>query len=216
MRPSTSARILSARRLVVGAAVLAAAAWLAAQAGPALVVDEQTGPPDAIMMLASHEWERLPAAAALAREHRESPVLITAPPVATIYNCHLCGERLDWLVNAGVARNRIRILAGPRNTYEEALAARRHATKEPFTRLAVVTSIYHTRRALATFTKVFEGTGIEIDVVPAAPAQGDPERWWLDAYDRHYVRYEWAAILKYWWDYRIPVLTQGAGDSSAQ
>jgi uncharacterized SAM-binding protein YcdF (DUF218 family) len=206
MRPSTGSRVpgSSVRRIAVITAVLAVS-WLAAQAGPALVVHEETGPPDAILMLASHEWERLPAAAALARSYPASRVVITTPPVVTIHNCHLCGERVDWLVHEGVPRDRIQILPGPSNTYEEALAARRHASEEPFTRLAVVTSPYHTRRVLATFEEVFAGTGIEIDVVPAAPAQGTPERWWLDAFDRHYVRYEWAAILKYWWDYGVPV-----------
>ena len=190
---------------MVWTAALGILVWLAGHAGTALVVEQQIEAPEAILMLASHEWERLPAAAALARRHPESLVLLTAPPVVTIYNCHLCGERVDWLVREGVARERIRVLPGSGNTYGEATAARRYAGKEPFTRLAVVTTPYHTRRALATFAAVFDGSGIDVGTVPAAPAQAVPGWWWLQPYDRWYVRYEWAAILKYWWDYRVPV-----------
>jgi uncharacterized SAM-binding protein YcdF (DUF218 family) len=104
-----------------------------------------------------------------------------------------------------VSRDRIRQLAGAASTYDEAVLAREHASREPFGRLAIVTTPYHTRRALATFRAIFAGSGIAVTTVPAAPAEGRPERWWASPYDRAYVRYEWAAILKYWWDYGVPV-----------
>jgi uncharacterized SAM-binding protein YcdF (DUF218 family) len=174
-----------------------AAGWPLAHAGTALVVERDVGPPDAIIMLASHEWERLPAASALARRHRDAIVMLTFPVVVTEHNCHMCGERGGWLVEEGVERERIRYLPRTTSTYGEALAARRHARLERFSRLVIVTSPYHTRRALATFAKVFEGSGVTVGVAPASPAQGHPPRWWLDPYDRHYVRYEWAALLTY-------------------
>jgi uncharacterized SAM-binding protein YcdF (DUF218 family) len=180
-------------------------AWLLAHAGSALVVAHDAGPPDAILMLASKEWERLPAAAALARRSPDAVVLLTVPRVVTISNCHRCDERIDLLEAEGVPRARIRALPSAGNTYEEAMAARAHAAGEPFTSLAVVTSPYHTRRALATFRRVFEGSGIAISAVPAIPAQGTPSRWWTTSYDRHYVRYEWAALMMYWHRYDIPL-----------
>jgi hypothetical protein len=88
----------------------AAVAWPLAHAGTALVVERDVGPPDAIIMLASHEWERLPAAAALARRHRGAIVMLTFPVVVTVYNCHMCGERAERLVEEGVERKRIRYL----------------------------------------------------------------------------------------------------------
>jgi uncharacterized SAM-binding protein YcdF (DUF218 family) len=183
-------------------------AWLLAHAGAALVVAHEAGPPDAILMLASKEWERLPAAGALARQHPEAVVLLTVPRVVTISNCHRCDERIDLLEAEGVPRERIRALPSAGNTYEEAIAARAHAASEPFTSLAVVTSPYHTRRALATFRRVFEGSGIAISTVPASPAQGMPSRWWSTPYDRHYVRYEWAALLAYRLRYGVPLRGQ--------
>jgi uncharacterized SAM-binding protein YcdF (DUF218 family) len=197
-------------RLILAFVVLAlVSAWPLAHAGTALVVERDAGPPDAIIMLASHEWERLPAAAALAREHPDAVVLLTVPRVVTAYNCHRCDERLEWFEAEGVPRERIRLLTGAGNTYGEAVAARAHAGREPFTRLAVVTTAYHTRRALGTFEAVFAGTGVEVSSVPARPAEGNPGRWWATPYDRHYVRYEWAANVKYWWEYGV---TLSAGD----
>jgi uncharacterized SAM-binding protein YcdF (DUF218 family) len=193
-------------RLLLALVVLALlSAWPLAHAGTALVVGEDVGRPDAIIMLASHEWERLPAAAALARQHPDAVVLLTVPRVVTISNCHRCDERIDLLEAEGVPRQRIRALPSAGNTYEEAVAARAHAASEPFTSLAVVTSPYHTRRTLATFRRVFDGSGIAVSSVPASPARGTPSRWWTTPYDRHYVRYEWAAILKYWWEYGVPL-----------
>jgi uncharacterized SAM-binding protein YcdF (DUF218 family) len=65
-------------------------------------------------------------------------------------------------------------------------------------RLLIVTSPYHTRRALATFAAVFRSSDITIGIHPAlssSPAQ--PASWWRYAYDRKYVRYELAALSWY-------------------
>jgi uncharacterized SAM-binding protein YcdF (DUF218 family) len=203
-RQSSSRRRARSGRLLLTLVVLALlSAWPLAHAGTALVVERDAGAPDAIIMLASKEWERLPAAAALAREHPGAMVLLTVPRVVTEYNCHRCDERPDLFEREGVSRDRIRLLAGAGSTYGEALAARAHAGQEPFTRLAVVTTAYHTRRALGTFEAVFAGTGVEITSIPARPMEGNPRRWWATPYDRHYVRYEWAANVKYWWEYGV-------------
>lgn len=172
---------------------------MAKDAGEALVLARHVGNPDAIVMLASHEWERLPEAAALARSYPQATVLLTEPREITEHNCHRCGERVAWLAAEGVDGSRIVVL--PRrvvNTRDEALSAREYAAAHGVRRLAVVTSPYHTRRALATFDHAFAGTCTAIGVVPASdrsPAR--PRRWWWHLYDMSYVAYEWAALLEY-------------------
>jgi uncharacterized SAM-binding protein YcdF (DUF218 family) len=65
-------------------------------------------------------------------------------------------------------------------------------------RILVVTSPYHTRRALATFDAVLAPGGVRVGIVPAsATSPAQPDRWWGAAYDRAYVRYEWAGIVYY-------------------
>lgn len=188
------------RRLMLWTAafLLVASLWLLAQAGTALVVTHELPSPDAILMLASHEWERLPAAAALARTYPDALVLLTVPVVVTDRNCHLCNQRIAWLNAEGIASARVVLL--PRkamNTYEEAKAAREFLTRSALSRLLVVTSPYHTRRASSTFRHVLAGASVTLGIVPAQASRGNPARWWLSAYDRYYVRYEWAALLKY-------------------
>jgi uncharacterized SAM-binding protein YcdF (DUF218 family) len=178
---------------------LIAAAFGTQHAGNALVVSESLSPTDAIVSLASHEWERLPVAALMAAQHTNAVVLLTLPQEVNGFNCHECAGRPDVLRKLGVAPARIRILPlGASGTYGEALATLAFARQNRIRHLLVVTSPYHTRRSLAAFRSVFEGTGVQVGVVPAlktSPAQ--PERWWLSGYDRAYVCYEWAAIVYY-------------------
>lgn len=174
-------------------------------AGSALVVSRDVADPDAILVLGSHEWERLPAAAERARRSPEALVLLSVPRVITEQNCHRCTERGDWLVTLGVDATRLRLL--PRsvtNTRDEARAALMFAQQHRVQRLLVVTSPYHTRRALATFDAVFNGSGVAIGVTSSSDlSAARPERWWRSPYDRWYVRYEWSAIAFYLMRYGI-------------
>jgi uncharacterized SAM-binding protein YcdF (DUF218 family) len=177
--------------------LLAAAA--APRAGTALVISVPGPPPDAIVSLASHEWERLPAVVAQAAAYPKALVVLTVPKEVTIYNCHDCAHRPELLIAAGVHVSRIRQvpLTAP-GTYGEALALKTFMREYNLNHLMVVTSPYHTRRSLATFRTVFADTPITIGVVPAtATSPAQPQSWWWSGYDRAYVRYEWAAIVYY-------------------
>jgi len=184
------------RRHVIAAAALLGSLWIVDAAGPALVVTAGVPEPDAIVMLASHEWERLPAAAALARTHARAQVILTVPESPTYWNCFRCPERVDWLEREGIDRRRIVELSGSRNTYTEARVVAAHAAAEGLRRILVVTSPYHTRRALAAFRAAFGATAVEVGVSPASSA-ATPDWWWLHDVDRAYVAYEWAALASY-------------------
>ena len=155
--------------------------------------------PQAIVSLASHEWERLPEAARLARQYPAAVVLLTVPRRVTEQNCYRCSERRDFLAREGVEPDRIHILSDRvSNTRDEAAACLAYLRTIRPTEIIVVTSPYHTRRALATFRRVFEGIEVKIGIRPAvtnSPAR--PHRWWREPYDRAYVAYEWAAIVYY-------------------
>src|SRR5262245_18566508 len=88
------AEVKSRRRLVV-ALVLALGVTTCNRAGHLLIVTALPERPDLIVSLASHEWERLPAAARLAQEHPSAVVLLTIPVIPTIHNCHRCAQRVD-------------------------------------------------------------------------------------------------------------------------
>jgi uncharacterized SAM-binding protein YcdF (DUF218 family) len=195
---------LPASRAVVVLAALGAALlcvlgiWAARDAGTALVAHVELERPDAIVSLASHEWERLPATAALARKNPWAQVLLTAPMSVNEFNCHDCYHRIDRLVAAGVEEDRIVIL--PRRVFrtrDEAEAVREWAGSHGLRSVMVVTSAYHTRRALDTFRNMLAGTGIAVGVYPAGLSDVEPGRWWRHKYDRWYVGYEWRARVYY-------------------
>jgi uncharacterized SAM-binding protein YcdF (DUF218 family) len=209
--PRRAASRRGRRLLLIASAVLVVLSlWPLAHAGSALIVTRELASPDAILMLASHEWERLPAAAALARKYPDAVVLLTVPTVISLHNCHLCRERVAWLEAEGVNPARVRVLPRRvRNTYEEAQAARSFALSAGLVRILVVTSPYHSRRAWATFSHVFQGTPVSLGVNPAAGGRRRGSTWWISPYDRHYIRYEWAAILKYRAVHGIPIQAPG-------
>ena len=189
-------------------ALLVAVGWLLASSGTALVVDARVSHPDAIISLASHEWERLPLTAELAAAHGGALVLLTLPQPITRSNCHDCLNRVNRLRRLGISERRVRVLpiVGP-GTYGEALTALAFARQAGIRSLLVATSAYHTRRSLAVFRRVFRGTGVEIGVAPALRSSpAEPQWWWLSGYDRAYVAYEWAAIIYYRWKYDVPVV----------
>lgn len=199
-----------ARWLIAALLVLLGSTGLygAALAGEWLVITADVGPPDGIVVLASHEWERLPAAAQLAQQYSGAQVLLTLPGTVNEVTCSRCGQREWSLIAMGVSSERITMMTmTSSNTFQEAASVREHAEAVGLRRLVVVTSPYHTRRALATFRHVFRGTSILVGVHPAtAHSRADPRSWWRESGDRDYVRYEIAASIAYWFRYRISVL----------
>lgn len=164
-----------------------------------LIADRPLQRPDAIVVLASHEWERIPAAADLAQAHPNAAVVLTVFREFSELSCHLCGERPRWLNHLGVDGRRIvEVELGKEGgTWGEALAITAEARRRGWRRLLVVTSAYHTRRAFWTFRKA-AGDGVEIGVASAqAHSRLRPALWWASLDHTWYVGREWAALGKY-------------------
>jgi uncharacterized SAM-binding protein YcdF (DUF218 family) len=174
--------------------------------GDSLIVSAEVGEPQAIVVLASHEWERLPVAAELARQYPAARVLLTLPVEVTEHNCYECADRTNWLSHSGVASTRVTVLPQRvKNTYDEAKATRTFVEAHHVERLLVVTSPYHGRRALATFRHLFKAAGMSTHVGLASPvSRATPSRWWSRRYDRDYVAYEWAGIVYYAIRFGVP------------
>ena len=177
-------------------------------AGSALIVNVSAERPDAIVSLASHEWERLPVAAELAHQFPQAQILLTQPPYVSRHNCHDCAHRVDYLASRGIDRRRIVVVPlAESSTWGEARALTAAMRRTSIRRVVLVTSPYHTRRALAVFRSSLAADGITVGVVPAfenSPAR--PASWWWHPYDRWYVSYEWLAIVTYRIKYGLPVL----------
>jgi len=80
------------------------------------------------------------------------------------------------------------------STYDEAVATRDYMLKEKLRSLILVTSTYHTRRALMIFRMVFRGTGIKIYNCTARNEAYRPDSWWRSEKDVKAVSLEYMSI----------------------
>ena len=100
----------------------------------------------------------------------------------------------------GVPADRVEVIAKPvTNTYDEAEGLREYAVAHGLRSLLVVTSAYHSRRALWTLNRVFAGTGIEISLQSVETGQQTPPplTWWLHVRGWRMVVGEYAKNVYY-------------------
>jgi uncharacterized SAM-binding protein YcdF (DUF218 family) len=180
-------------------------AWLGAEW---LVVESRPERADALVVLggSSAYEERTEYAARLYGEGLAPLVLLTDD-----------GQRGGWsqeqqrnpffferaaavLEAAGVPRENVETL-GPQtsSTYEEARLLREFASARGLKSLLVVTSGYHSRRALWTFERVFEGSGVRVRVAAVGPGGQTPAPavWWLGTRGWRVVALEYVKLAYY-------------------
>lgn len=100
----------------------------------------------------------------------------------------------------GVPADRVEVIAKPvTNTYDEAEGLREYAVAHGLRSLLVVTSAYHSRRALWTLNRVFAGTGIEISLqsIETGEQTPPPFTWWLHVRGWRMVVGEYAKNVYY-------------------
>ena len=88
-------------------------------------------------------------------------------------------------------------------TYEESLLVRDYATAHNLKRLLIVTSGYHSRRALWSMRRACEGSGIEvgIDSAPTGWQTPSPWAWWRKRWGWKIVGGEYVKMIYYWTKY---------------
>jgi uncharacterized SAM-binding protein YcdF (DUF218 family) len=199
----------------IGPAVLVSlAAWqlVAWGAANALVVTAELPRADALVVLSgsgSYE-ERTHLAAELFAAGRAPLVLLTNdggqggwseeeqrnPPFVELEEAEL--------VRSGVPAERVEKLMRPvGSTFEEAVLLREQAEARGLRSLVVVTSPYHSRRALWTLRRVFRGSGIELGLYspPAGQQSPRPFTWWLHPMGWRAVAAEYPKLVYYWLNY---------------
>ena len=200
---------LRARR-ALPLALVALAAWAVAArvAAEALVVSEELERADALVVLAgsSAYVERTARAAELYREGRAPVVLLTNDGQLSGWsnesqnNPTFVERARRELVRGGVPAERIEVL--PRrvgSTHDEAVLLREYAGERHLRSLLVVTSGYHSRRALWTFRRAFEGSGVEVGVSKVEPGLQTPTpgTWWFSPRGWQSVAGEYVKMVYY-------------------
>ena len=184
-------------------------AWVAARA---LIVSADLPKADAIVVLsgASTYIERTHKAAELYNQGRAPLVVLTDDNTrggwssAQQRNPYFVERARDELVKQGVPRTQIRVAPGmPDGTHEEALVVRDYAVTTGLRSILIVTSAYHSRRALRSLRQAFGDSGTVLGIVtaPTGSQTPGPAFWWLHYEGWRSVAGEYVKLIYYWLKY---------------
>jgi len=161
---------------------------------------------DVILILAGARVERWLEGFELYKEGWAPRIVISPGPVDRIeYALHARGVRFprqgdlvrDALLALGVPADAVTVLPdGVDNTAAEAAALQR-AFPPGITRLIVVTSPYHTRRAGFAFRRAFKHTPVTVIVRGSRYSEAQPSRWWRRREDIRYIMSEMPKFVAY-------------------
>lgn len=195
--------------------LLALAAWpfVARGAAEALIVSAELPRADAVVVLAgsSAYLERTRSAADLFRAGRATKVLLTDDGQLSGWsnelqrNPRFVERAAAELAHAGVTATDIEVLPQTvSSTWDEAVLVREYARARDLRSIMLVTSGYHSRRALWTFRHAFEGSGVAVGIVSVAPGVQTPNvgTWWLSPRGWQSVAGEYVKLVYYWLRYR--------------
>jgi uncharacterized SAM-binding protein YcdF (DUF218 family) len=185
-------------------------AWLAADW---LVVETEPARADAVAVLGGSATykERAAYAARLFREGFAPKVLLTDDgqrggwSQAQQRNPFFVERAAAELEAGGVPAEKIERLPGQTtSTYEEAAALREYAEARGLGSLLVVTSGYHSRRALWTLERTFRGSPVRVRLAAVPPGGQTPARvyWWLSVNGWRTVALEYPKLIYYRLRYR--------------
>jgi uncharacterized SAM-binding protein YcdF (DUF218 family) len=191
--------IISATALIV---LFPVAAWGAARL---LIVRTPEKHAEAIVMLSGSATfrERAAHAAKLYNEGRAPRVILTNDNLQSGWSQSeqrnpLYYERaISELRAASVPADKIEVALDPiLGTYDEACVVRLYCEKHQIRSIVVVTSGYHSRRALWTFRQVFRDSGIEISMDPVEAGIDTPSAatWWLNSFGWEMVAEEYGKL----------------------
>lgn len=181
------------------------AAWLGAKL---LITEAPLDSADAIVVLSgsANYKERAHEATRLLLEGRSPRILITNDnqrgpwSSAEQRNLFFYERSLEELRNAGVPAEKVELLPQPvSSTQEEAELVRQYAEAHELRSVLIVTSAYHSRRALWVFSRVFGNTGIRIGLVSVRPGNQSPRpaTWWLSRRGWKLVPTEYIKMIYY-------------------
>ncbi len=202
---------MKSKRRIVWVLIIAIVALLPTLAwGAARLLIVRTPPvhADAIVMLSGSATfhERAQHAAELYKQGRAAKIILTNDNLHSGWseneqrNPFYYERAKSELVQLGVPERNIEVLMDPiLGTYDEACVIKLYCQSHNIHSVVVVTSGYHSRRALWTFRKVFGGSDMEVgmDPVVAGIDTPSPATWWFKSFGWQVVGKEYGKLLCY-------------------
>lgn len=164
------------------------------EAGRFLYYKDELKPADVIVVLAGEETERVEHGIKLFKEgwSRKDRIILTGGPLvwkytwATLMQAH--AEHL------GVPKSAIMLADKSKTTEEDAIFTKEIMDKYGYKSCILVTSPYHSRRALKIFKRVM-GDKIKIISAPAEKSWFQFDKWWKRERDRARVLDEYSKFI---------------------
>jgi uncharacterized SAM-binding protein YcdF (DUF218 family) len=107
-------------------------------------------------------------------------------------------EQIEVMGRLGVPASAITILNEANSTADEADTLYAIATRDRWTRVIVVTSKQHTRRARLVMRRRLSGTGVEVVMRGSRLDSADVDRWWTNRSTLRFTLFESQRLLAYW------------------
>ena len=133
---------------------------------------------DAIVLLGGGRGHRCEYASALHQAGYAPTIVVMGDSVGEGRCCSQREYIEEMLYQLGVSPAAVFLAAPSTSTHEEALNARVALEELGAQSAIVVTDPFHTRRAQATFRKVWEGSGIAVRFSAADPSWFEVDGWW--------------------------------------
>lgn len=200
----TSKRSLALTSAALAAVWLITAPWLAR----GLIVQAAPSSADAVILLSGSaaQTERVEHTLEVVHQGRARLVIITDDGTRGAWsrslqkNPHPVEVARAALLAGGLPNERIIQLPGTvHSTNDEAVAAALYVRQHQLRTILIVTSAYHSRRALWVFRRVLRNDEVAVGIDPAGPSAESPEPdlWWLSVRGWRNVGLEYPKLAYY-------------------
>lgn len=165
-------------------------------AGDRLIVTDKLEKADVIIVLAGdNNGERVIEGVKLFKHGYAPKLLMSGGPLAWKLTY------AEWMkkqaVELGVRSPEILAQNKSQSTIEDARFSLPFVKRHGFKTIILVTSPTHTRRAAATFRKLYAREGIKIIVRPVEKSEFNPHKWWTRHEDLQLVVWEYVSMVLY-------------------
>lgn len=164
------------------------------EAGRFLYYKDELKPADVIVVLAGEETERVEHGVKLFKEgwSKKDRMILTGGPL--IWKYTWASLMQEHAVHLGMPKSAILLADKSKTTEEEALFTKEIIDKYGYKSCIIVTSPYHSRRALKIFKRVM-GDKIKIISAPSEESWFRFDEWWKRERDRARVLDEYSKFI---------------------
>ena len=195
------------RSAVILAPILILILFGLSRLGAFLVVEDPLAKADAIFVLGGTRYER-PLEAVELYKAGWAPRITVNRQIADNGEIDLMkrgipykrevDEQIEVMGRLGVPASAITVLNEANSTADEADTLYAIATRDRWTRVIVVTSKQHTRRARLVMRRRMAGTGVEVLVRASRLDDADVHGWWKNRSTLRFTLFESQRLVAYW------------------